>query len=61
MPEFTGPEGGILAAMFMTGISFGWGLCMKIRVSPMSKHADKIETKYDQIMEKIEQRFWDGR
>lgn len=61
MPDFTGETGGLLAGMFMTGVSIGWGLCVKIRVAPLREHAIKIETKLDGLLEKIEAHFWDRR
>jgi hypothetical protein len=61
LPDFTGETGGLLAAMFMTGISIGWGLCVKIRVQPLREHASKIEVKLDDLLSKIEAHFWDKR
>jgi uncharacterized membrane protein YciS (DUF1049 family) len=61
LPDFTGEMGGLLAAMFMTGISIGWGLCVKIRVQPLRDQATKLELKLDDLLSKIEAAFWNAR
>lgn len=61
MPDFTGELGGILASAWIAGIATGWGLCMKIRVTPLTSHTDKLEAKLDELRGKIEQQFWGGR
>ncbi len=61
LPDFTGEMCGLLAAIFMTGISLGWGLGVKISVTPLRDHATKIELKLDGLLEKIEAHFWSER
>ena len=60
-PDLTGETGGMIAAAFMTGISIGWGLCVRIRVGPLHDRAIKIEAKLDDLLTKIEAHFWNAR
>lgn len=61
LTEFVKGLDGSSAAIFLAGISFGWGLCVKIRVTPLRTHADKLETKLDDLLAKIEAQFWSAR
>lgn len=60
LPSFTGEIGGLLAGAFMTGISIGWGLCVKIRLTPLSQELAEAKLELRQFLEAAKAKFLSG-
>lgn len=61
MSDFVRHLDGMNAGILLAGISFGWGLCVKIRVGPLREHKDRLEDKLDDLNTRIQVRYFDGR